>query len=388
MQNGNDYYFDVNNQVRYKKRSRGGVLVVVMLLVSLLTGALGGGLTYWLASRVEEAPGQTVVMQEAAPQDSQHDESETYASLVEEVTAKAASSVVEITTEAKATHAFFGSYIVGGAGSGVVLSKDGYIVTNQHVIANASSISVRMRDGAIYDAKLIGQDVQSDLAVIKIEAVNLQPLTFADSDKAMVGETTVAIGNPLGTLGGTVTEGILSAKDREIIIEEQAMVLLQTSAAISPGNSGGGLFDRKGHLLGIVNAKSSEDSVEGIGFAIPANTVKMVTTQLIENGRVTGRPALGVETIEISSWEAMFRYRMNKGGLYISSAVQGSPLQEWDRILLVDAIEVSSVAEIRSVVSRHKIGDKLKVQIERNGKNEEVEVTLIEQPANRKDTFA
>ncbi len=193
---------------------------------------------------------------------------------VTDVVKKSADTVVEIVTESVSRHDIFGQYTTSGAGSGVLVSDDGYIVTNHHVIDGATNIIVTLRNGTKYDAKLIASDAQSDLAVVKIKAENLPVAQFADSDKLEVGQAAIAIGNPLGSLGGSVSLGILSALDREITVGEYTMTLLQTDTAINPGNSGGGLFDKNGALIGIVNAKSGGENIDGLGFAIPANLVK------------------------------------------------------------------------------------------------------------------
>lgn len=200
---------------------------------------------------------------------------------------KAAASVVEISTESVQQDYRYGVGIVAGAGSGVILTTDGYIVTNHHVIDGASNIMVRLADGSVYQAGLVATDPQTDLAVIKITAENLVTATFADSDAVRTGDLALAIGNPLGNLGGTVTAGIISAKDREIMIDGQVRKLMQTSAAVNRGNSGGGLFDSQGNLIGIVNAKSAGVDIEGIGFAIPTNLVKQTVDALLQNSGIT-----------------------------------------------------------------------------------------------------
>ena len=185
------------------------------------------------------------------------------ATTTSDIVKKTADSVVEIATEGITTGSFARQYVTKGAGSGVIISSDGYIVTNHHVIDGASTIKVTLRDGTTsYDATLIGSDEDNDIALLKIEAEGLTPATFGDSSSLAVGDYVVAIGNPLGTLGGTVTDGIISALAREVTIEDKNMTLLQTNAQISPGNSGGGLFNSKGELIGIVNAKDSATEVE------------------------------------------------------------------------------------------------------------------------------
>ncbi|MCL2013389.1 MAG: trypsin-like peptidase domain-containing protein [Oscillospiraceae bacterium] len=203
---------------------------------------------------------------------------------VEDVIAGVQSSVVEITTEVVVNDIWMRQFVSGGAGSGVIISEDGYIVTNSHVIKDARLIKVRLSDEREYSAELIGADPNNDLALIKIEAENLHPAVFGKSSGLLVGQTAIAIGNPLGELGGTVTSGIISALDREITIDGQTMSLLQTDTAINPGNSGGGLFNLYGELIGIVNAKSSGFEIEGLGFAIPIDAAKIVIDQIINNG--------------------------------------------------------------------------------------------------------
>ena len=225
----------------------------------------------------------------------------------------AAPSVVEVFTETKQVSSWFQEYVTEGAGSGVVLSEDGYIVTNHHVIDGANTIKVRLSDGQTYTAALTGTDAKTDLAVLKINASGLITAKLADSSAVRVGDFVIAIGNPLGELGGTVTEGIISAKDREITIDGEAMTLLQTSAAVNPGNSGGGLFNLDGELVGVVNAKSSGDDIEGLAFAIPADTVKEIVQELIQYGYVTGRPQLGISVSQITKpgmgWQTYYYFR-------------------------------------------------------------------------------
>ncbi|WP_286172701.1 trypsin-like peptidase domain-containing protein [Acetanaerobacterium sp. MSJ-12] len=204
---------------------------------------------------------------------------------VSAVAAKAAPSVVAITTETM--QGYYGRVqqsVATGAGSGVILTADGYIATNNHVISGASKITVTLSDGTQYPATLVGTDAQNDLAVIKIEASGLQAAVLGSSSSLQVGDLAVAIGNPLGELGGTVTDGIISALDRNITVDGETMTLLQISAAVNPGNSGGGLFDKNGELVGIVNAKSSGTGIEGLGFAIPIDTAKPILEKLMAGG--------------------------------------------------------------------------------------------------------
>lgn len=208
----------------------------------------------------------------------------------EEVADIISPSVVSITTEAVETsQTWYGSYVSSGAGSGVILSSDGYILTCAHVVDGADQITVTLEDGTEYEAEVVGSDTADDIAVIKIDATDLTAAVIGDSDEAEVGETVYADGNPGGTLSGTITEGIVSALNREITLETESgetitLNVIQTSAAVSPGSSGGGLFNARGELIGIVNAKSSGDSEEGLGFAIPINTAVEIAEDIVENG--------------------------------------------------------------------------------------------------------
>lgn len=299
------------------------------------------------------------------------------------IVANTAPSVVEITTEQLATDSYFTQRVLSGAGSGVIISEDGYIITNNHVIEGATNIKVTLSNKESYDATLVGADSTSDIAVIKINATGLTPAIMGDSDKLAVGQIAIAIGNPLGSLGGTVTDGIISALDRDIVVEGQSMRLLQTSAAISPGNSGGGLFNANGELIGIVNAKSKSSDSEGLGFAIPINTAKKVAEELINNGYVTGRPALGITVLPITDAQTALRYGVTSLGVYIASVVDGSGaakagLQAGDRIVSIEGKEVSSTSDVTGAVQEKKVGDTVTMQIARNGQIMNFEVVLGE----------
>ena len=297
-------------------------------------------------------------------------------------------SVVEITTESVTNGGFFmEQYISSGAGSGVIISEDGYIITNNHVIEDANTVTVRLKNGDTYDAKLVGTDPETDVAVIKIDAEGLTPATLGDSDTLQVGQTAIAIGNPLGQLGGTVTNGIISALDREITLDGETMNLLQTNAAINPGNSGGGLFNDKGELIGLVVAKSTGENVEGLGFAIPINDVKEVLDSLIDYGYVRGRFELGVTTIDITSDEAQARYRVDQQGVYVQQVnVDGNAalagMQAGDRIVSVDGTAIESGSQLKEIIQSHTAGDKITIVVERNGQQVSLAVTLAETTYN------
>jgi len=292
---------------------------------------------------------------------------------VSQIAEKAADSIVEITTETVVTSTFMQQYVSEGAGSGVIISTDGYIATNNHVIADASNITVKLRNGTEYTSTLIGTDSESDIALIKIDATDLTAAIFGDSSKLVVGELAVAIGNPLGSLGGTVTDGIISALDRTIEIDNVEMTLLQTNAAINPGNSGGGLFNEFGELIGIVNAKSSGTGIEGLGFAIPINIAKNVINSIYEFGYVRGRIDDGIDVIDITDTATAWSYRVSTLGLYILSVDEGSNAEDagiksGDRIISVNGTDISSSDDYSKVLNELSIGDNIEMKLSRNGK--------------------
>ena len=303
-------------------------------------------------------------------------------STIKSVVDQCANSVVEIQTESVTNGSNpFQQYVSSGAGSGVILTQDGYIVTNHHVIEDANSITVRTRSGDEYNASLVGSDEQSDLAVLKIDASGLTPAVLGDSTTLEVGDLAIAIGNPLGELGGSVTSGIISALDREMTIDGQTMTLLQTDAAVNPGNSGGGLFNANGDLIGIVNAKSSGENVEGIGFAIPISTATDIIDELIANGEVTSRPTLGVSLYNVEDEMTASQLGVDSTGVYIVQIVDGGAadnagLRSGDRIVSVDGSEVSSASDVRAALNKHKIGESISITVERNGQTQEFDVAL------------
>ena len=306
---------------------------------------------------------------------------------VAEITDMVADSVVEITTESVVTGRFSQQYIAEGAGSGVIISEDGYIITNNHVIDGAQNISVTLRDGKSYDATIQGKDSIIDIALLKIDAKDLTTAVFGDSDKIHVGDMTVVIGNPLGQLGGTVTDGIVSALNRDIVVEDQTMNLLQTNAAINPGNSGGGLFDGRGNLIGIIVAKSSGTDVEGLGFAIPINDVLDILGDLKTVGYVTGRIEMGMTLLDVTSSQMAWMYGVSDTGVYVYSVTNGSNAAEagfksGDYIKTFDGKEVSSSDDIDKILENHKVGDKIEVTVVRRRQTGTLTLELEEYTPN------
>ena len=270
-------------------------------------------------------------------------------------------------------------------GTGVVFTADGYIITNTHVLEGSDAALIRFSDGTEYEARLLGSDSATDLAVLKIDGKNLPYARFADSSECRVGDGVVAIGNPLGEgYSGTMTNGIISAIDRSVSNNGYNMTLLQTNAALNEGNSGGPLINMHGQVIGITNMKimySYYATVEGIGFAIPSSTVKAVVDQLIENGIVLGQPALGIVAGSVSA-EAMDLYGMPMG-VYVTEVHENSDawtqgLRPGDVISHVNGTPVSSVAEVSALKEGLAVGDTITVTVYRGGDTFEVEFALVD----------
>ena len=302
-------------------------------------------------------------------------------------------SVVVITTEqvVYSQWSWYGqNQVESGAGSGVIISSDGYILTCAHVVDGVSTITVTIGDKD-YTATLVGEDTTSDIAVIKIDADGLTPATVGNSDSLKVGQSVMAVGNPLGELGGTVTGGMISALNRSVTIQGSSSVntmsLIQMDASVSPGNSGGGLFNMNGELVGIVNAKSSSSDAEGLGFAIPINDAIKVAQELLENGYVTGRPYLGITYLAVTDAQTASQLGVNAYGVYVVEVVKGGPaekagLQAGDRIVSVDGTEIASKDDLGTLMQKHAAGDTLSITIARDGQMQTVNVTLGEKTAS------
>ena len=260
-----------------------------------------------------------------------------------------------------------------GSGSGIIISTDGYIVTNQHVIDGAQEVSIILNTGDEITAQIIGQDVKTDLAVLKIDTdKTLTAAVLGDSTSVQVGELAVAIGNPMGQeFSGSVTAGIISAVNRTMTIENRTYNLLQTDAAINSGNSGGALINQYGEVIGINSVKLSESGVEGMGFAIAISEAKPIIDDLMSNGYVTGRPLVGISVQE------------TKYGLFVASVQENSGaadagLQEGDLIISVDGQKVSSTAEINDLRDQKKPGDTMVFRVLRDGEQIDANVVLTE----------
>lgn len=260
-----------------------------------------------------------------------------------------------------------------GSGSGVIIGSDGYIATNNHVIEAADNLYVILKDGTEYPARVVGGDERTDLAVLKINASELPSAVLGDSNAVKVGELAVAIGNPLGQeLAGSVTAGVISAVDRVIEVEGKKLNLLQTDAAINPGNSGGALVNCYGEVIGINTVKVSSTSIEGIGFAIPINEAKPILEELISNGRVTGRPRIG-----ITGYDAP--YGVEVKSVEAGSAAETAGLKEGDLIIKFNGTSVKTVAEINELKEKFNVGDKVTLTLYRDGELTDVDLILTEE---------
>ena len=377
-----------------KRRKHSGGRIVCSAVALVLAAAMGfaGG---FVGARVGNA-GNKVVIQQVERTDSSAASGTAVSSggmTTSQVSEMVSPSVVVITTEqvVYSQWSWYGqNQVESGAGSGVIISSDGYILTCAHVVSGASNITVSIGDKD-YPATLVGEDTTSDIAVVKVDATGLTPATVGDSDNLKVGESVMAVGNPLGELGGTVTSGIVSALNRSVSIQSTSSVntmsLIQMDASVSPGNSGGGLFNMNGELVGIVNAKSSSSDAEGLGFAIPVNDAVKVAQELLENGYVTGRPYLGISYFAVTDAQTAAQLGVNAYGVYIVEVVKGGPadkagLQAGDRIVSVDGSEVATQSDLGTLMQNHKAGDTIEITVARGGQMQTVTVTLGEKGAD------
>ncbi len=374
---GDDSQAPIDKEEKKPKKTMGiglvAIICAVSVLVSATLGALAGAIAGGGKSLEINAGGNkeniSIIRSDREINVEEITGSTGYTELnVAQVAALVGDSVVEITTTHVQTNAIYGQYITSGAGSGVIFSQNesyGYIVTNYHVIEGANEISVTVNDGdnapTVYDkAEYIAGDEAEDIAVIRIpvsSGVKLKQAVFvSDSDKLAVGERVVAIGNPLGQLGGTVTDGIISALDRTITVGDNVMTLLQTNAAINPGNSGGGLFNMSGELIGIVNAKQSSTGIEGLGFAIPANIVAKDIKDILELGYISGRPTIGIE-VQYGTYQG-------ETGVFVSN--KGSTgFERYDQITKINGIEIKSMAAYNAAVKSLTIGETVDIEVKR-----------------------
>ena len=299
-----------------------------------------------------------------------------YVTDVSAMVKKAIASVVGIEAE------IYSGYIITRTGSGIILTENGYIITNSHVISGCDSINVTLDGGESYSAFVVGDDSYSDIAVLKIAATGLTPAELGDSDLVEVGQPAVAIGNPTGQLQGTTTFGIISGVNRNVMVNNTVMNLIQTDCAINSGNSGGPLLNQQGQVIGINSAKVSISGYEGLGFSIPINTARPIAEQLVRNGSVAGRPVLGVTCSKLSAMASNF-YGLPEG-LYLS-AVDGAcngyeaGLQAGDVITHINDVRVKNLSEAYAQRNLYQAGETVRITVYRRGKTQTVSVCLADQ---------
>lgn len=386
-----DFQASSQPQKQKKKKNHAGEVIALALCCSLLGGIVGAGGVV-LAQNLGKAPtedrrGSVSAMVESSRKTSQLQVAQVDTGkemTAAEVYAANVHSTVGITTSI--TTNYWGFQTTSAAsGSGFIISDDGYILTNYHVIEDSNSITVTMYDGSVYDAELIGYDQSNDIAVLKIEATGLTPVVLGDSDAMNVGDSVVAIGNPLGELTFSLTAGLISAKDRQVTMSGgTTMNLIQTDTAINSGNSGGALFNMYGEVVGVTNAKysssSSGASIDNIGFAIPINTVRPVVESIIEKGYVS-KPYIGVTVANVSSESQLYGLPQ---GAAVQSVTEGGPaekagLQRGDIITGANDTEITSSNDLVSLVRKMAVGDTLNVTVYRQGQTMNLAITVEEQ---------
>ena len=378
------------------KKNRTGLKVTALALCcALLGGAVGGGVVHF----AENQPGQTSVNVSSRP--ATHVSVNTVdgktAMTDAEVYAAGVNSVVSINVTGTSGTNFFGQPVrTASAGSGFVLTKDGYIVTNYHVVKDGETVKVTMYNGDEYEAKYVGGDEDYDIAVIKVEAQDLQAVTLGDSSSLNVGDHVLAIGNPLGELTFSMSGGMVSCVNRAINVDGTPFNMIQTDASINPGNSGGPLFNQYGEVVGIVSAKYSStgnESVEGLGFAIPINDVFAMIQDIMTNGYVTNKPYLGVTAGTMTEqMAAQYRYDVTSGVFIYSVEEDGAAakagLKMGDVIVKVDDTDITSMEDLTVAKKQYSAGDTCTLTIYREGQETTVELTWGAVPEDQQSNIS
>ena len=388
--NGTDRYIPQPQPVyqppRKKKGNGGCAIAAVALCCSILGGVVGAAGVIGADSFLHKTGSTTILKGHRdntvleitrIDTDKLMSAAEVYASNV--------NSTVGITTSITTTN-FWGYQTTSAAsGSGFIISSDGYILTNHHVIEASSAVTVALYDGTTYDAKVIGYDASNDIAVLKVEAEGLEPVVLGDSSNMNVGDSVVAIGNPLGELTFSLTSGAVSAMDREVTLSGNiTMDLIQTDCAINSGNSGGALFNMYGEVIGITNAKysssSGEASIDNIGFAIPINDIMPIVESIIEKGYIA-KPYIGVTITDVSAEAQAYGIPV---GAAVQAVTEGAPaqkagLQVNDVITAVDGQAVTGSADLVETVGKTQAGDELTLTVYRMGQTLELKLTVEEQ---------
>lgn len=392
-----------------KKKHPALMLVSLFLVFTLVVGGTGGVVGYYLSQNntaiadtpdIGDESGQPVnSVQQPSPNSGSNDTlpvitpaaSQDGALSIQDIFARGDKSTVAISTMTTSTNVFGQPVSQAAAGSGFILTDTGYVLTNHHVIDGASEVIVILYDGSEYPAEIIGSDAVTDIAVLKINTSGLNAVKIGDSDKLAVGDQVVAIGNPLGELANSLTVGYISAKKRIVSIDDIPRVMLQTDASVSPGNSGGPLFNLNGEVIGVVAAKTVSSGVEGIGFAIPINIAADIANQLIRDGRIVGRPLLGISYQEISSLQNSGEY---PEGVYVAavnagSAAEKAGIKQGDVITHFDGVRITEGAELQIEKNLCRVGDTITVIVWRNGTEVTLSVTFdTEMPETTIDNSA
>lgn len=365
-------------------KQKGAIKIVALCLVC----ALLGGLAQPIYSSVTGGNETTIYTGDRTPTQVDTASVDTSKELTTaEIYAKYVNSCVGITVDIVSTNVFGQTVTGAAAGSGFVITEDGYILTNYHVIDGANSIKVTFDNGKEYTATYVGGEEKNDIAVIKVDATGLTPVVIGKSSDMLVGEQVTTIGNPLGELTFSESTGIISALDRSITMSDgRQMNMIQTDCAINSGNSGGPLFNSHGEVIGIVSAKyssgsnSSSASVEGLGFAIPMDDVASMVSDLVKNGYVTGKPIMGISVADVD--ESVTSYGVPQGAIIrvVTPDLCGAKagLQAGDIVTKIDNTDVTSASDLTSAIGNYKPGDKVTLTIFRSGETKTVEVTLEE----------
>jgi len=385
-----------------KKKKGMAVKIVALALSCALLGGVGGAGAVALAFR-NDVP-QDSTMQDAQQNDVVGEESQDPVMMT-----PVTSGVIHVATNEESkglspadVYASYSGSVVGiscettmnvygqistaaTAGTGFILSQDGYILTNNHVIAGANAIRVNLLDGTSYDAVVVGAEADNDLALLKIDATGLKPVAIGKSSSLVVGEMVCAIGNPLGELTDSLTVGYVSALDREINTDGTPINMLQTDCAINSGNSGGPLFDMNGNVIGITTAKYASDEIEGLGFAIPIDEAMAIVADLLQYGYVTGKAYLGITPVTITETYAYY-YKMPVG-VYVSSVMKDSAaekagMKQADIILKLGEYEVETITDLSSALKKFRAGDTSTITIWRSGEEMTLDITFDEKPAD------
>lgn len=385
--NGEDpNHHDKNKRSRkpMSPKQKGAIKIVALCLVC----ALLGGLAQPIYSSVTGGNETTIYTGDRTPTQVDTASVDTSKELTTaEIYAKYVNSCVGITVDIVSTNVFGQTVTGAAAGSGFVITEDGYILTNYHVIDGANSIKVTFDNGKEYTATYVGGEEKNDIAVIKVDATGLTPVVIGKSSDMLVGEQVTTIGNPLGELTFSESTGIISALDRSITMSDgRQMNMIQTDCAINSGNSGGPLFNSHGEVIGIVSAKyssgsnSSSASVEGLGFAIPMDDVASMVSDLVKNGYVTGKPIMGISVADVD--ESVTSYGVPQGAIIrvVTPDLCGAKagLQAGDIVTKIDNTDVTSASDLTSAIGNYKPGDKVILTIFRSGETKTVEVTLEE----------